>query len=126
MPDDTVRRWPKIVAFTDTPLPTLAPLLSKLGPPFSQGEFSQVQASDLAQWVSANGDRPINWIKAVNWLRQQQFDAALILTVPGQSPYTLGYLCYLAGIPVRVGRSLEFGGQVLTHCWEPQDDRGAG
>ncbi|NJO04124.1 MAG: glycosyltransferase family 9 protein [Chloroflexaceae bacterium] len=43
-------------------------------------------------------------------VRQEYFDIALILTGAGRSPYALAYLCYLAGIPVRVGLSAEFGG----------------
>jgi hypothetical protein len=48
-------------------------------------------------------------------VRSLSCDAAVILTSAGQSPYSAAYLCYLAGIPVRIGRSLEFGGGVLTH-----------
>ncbi|WP_034388905.1 hypothetical protein [Deinococcus sp. YIM 77859] len=48
-------------------------------------------------------------------LHAARFDAALILGQPGDSPHGLGYLCALAGIPVRVGVSAEFGGQTLTH-----------
>lgn len=44
------------------------------------------------------------------------FDAALLLLEPGQSPHGLGYLLYLAGVPVRVGRSGEFGGSALSTC----------
>lgn len=50
------------------------------------------------------------------------FDAAIILTLPGQSPYQLAYLCYLAGIPIRLGQSHEFGGGVLSHCIQPPLD----
>lgn len=58
----------------------------------------------------------------VNTLRLSSFDAAIILTTPLQSPFTAGYLCYLAGIPVRVGQSREFGGAVLSHCITPSAD----
>lgn len=47
-------------------------------------------------------------------LRSLSGDAAVILTPAGQSPYSAAYLCYLAGIPVRIGCSAEFGGGVLT------------
>ncbi len=43
------------------------------------------------------------------------FDAALIFTRPDQSPYTAAYICYLAGIPLRIAASKEFGGALLTH-----------
>lgn len=47
------------------------------------------------------------------------FDAALIFSEPGGSPYVAAYCCYLAGIPVRIGQSVEFGGSVLSHCVVP-------
>ncbi|NJL22052.1 MAG: hypothetical protein HC895_16540 [Leptolyngbyaceae cyanobacterium SM1_3_5] len=47
------------------------------------------------------------------------FDGAIVLTAPMQSPYPAAYRCYLAGIPIRVGQSIEFGGGVLSHCIEP-------
>ncbi|HZC04584.1 MAG TPA: glycosyltransferase family 9 protein [Ktedonobacterales bacterium] len=47
-------------------------------------------------------------------LAQRHFDAALIFTSFSQSPHTPGYLCYLAGIPLRAGESKEFGGSALT------------
>lgn len=47
-------------------------------------------------------------------LRQGAFDAAIIFTNPGESPYPLAYICYLAGIPIRIGQSQEFGGGVLS------------
>lgn len=52
-------------------------------------------------------------------LQQRCFDAAIVFTLPQQSPYPLAYLCYLAGIPHRLGQSLEFGGSVLSHCVKP-------
>lgn len=53
----------------------------------------------------------VTWIRA---LRSLQLDAALFFTPPGRSPYALGYACYLAGVPVRIGQSAEFGGGVLS------------
>ena len=54
-------------------------------------------------------------------LRDRRFDAAIILTQSGQSPYAAAYLCYLAGIPIRVGQSCEFGGSVLSHVLPARD-----
>ncbi|HEY9763040.1 MAG TPA: hypothetical protein V6D07_10985 [Trichocoleus sp.] len=59
---------------------------------------------------------------AISWMQTRSFDAALLLTPPAQSPYTLAYLCYLARIPVRIGQSLEFGGRLLSHWYLPPDD----
>jgi ADP-heptose:LPS heptosyltransferase len=47
-----------------------------------------------------------------------RYDAAVVLTSFSQSPWPAGYLCRLAGVPVRVGASKEFGGAGLTH-WVP-------
>jgi len=53
--------------------------------------------------------------KVVDQLRAASFEAAVILTRLGQSPYAAAYNCYLAGIPIRVAASKEFGGALLTH-----------
>ncbi len=58
----------------------------------------------------------------IETIQTSHFDAAIILTNPGQSPYQLAYLCYLAGIPIRLGQSQEFGGGVLSHCIKPPLD----
>lgn len=42
------------------------------------------------------------------------YDAALIFTSFSQSPYPPAYACYLAGIPLRIGQSKEFGGSVVS------------
>jgi hypothetical protein len=55
-------------------------------------------------------------------LRQRAFQAAVIFTQPHQSCYSLAYLCYLAGIPIRVGQSMEFAGGVLSHWIKPIAD----
>jgi len=47
-------------------------------------------------------------------LAECHFDAALIFTSFGQTPHVAGYVCYLAGIPLRAGESKEFGGACLT------------
>ncbi|QBD78335.1 glycosyltransferase family 9 protein [Ktedonosporobacter rubrisoli] len=47
-------------------------------------------------------------------LAEQAFDAALIFTSFSQTPHTPGYVCYLAGIPLRAGESREFGGSTLS------------
>lgn len=116
MPASAIAPTLQVGVFNCGPNTDLESLSSELGPTFAQAEFVHIDANDLARLLSPHGDVPVNWLGTVDWLRQQRFAAAIILTAPGQSPYTLGYLCYLAGIPIRVGRSREFGGQVLTHC----------
>jgi ADP-heptose:LPS heptosyltransferase len=51
-------------------------------------------------------------------LAARRYDAAVVLTSFSQSPWPAGYVCQLAGIPVRAGTSKEFGGAALTH-WVP-------
>lgn len=51
----------------------------------------------------------------VEQLGAGSFDAAIIFTRPDQNPYAAAYICSLAGIPVRVAASKEFGGALLTH-----------
>jgi hypothetical protein len=55
----------------------------------------------------------------LQYIKLLSFDAAIVLTIPNRSPFSLAYLCYLAGIPIRWGQSQEFGGRVLSHCIQP-------
>lgn len=55
-------------------------------------------------------------------LRGGRYDAAFIFTSFSQSPYPAAYACYLAGIPIRVGESKEFGGGVLSVAATPLPD----
>ncbi|WP_035994327.1 glycosyltransferase family 9 protein [Leptolyngbya sp. KIOST-1] len=91
-----------------------------------QAHLTVVNPAQTAWLLHSQTGDPVDWQQAIAWLRHQQFDAAVILTAPGQSPYTLGYLCYLAGIPIRIGQSHEFGGQVLSHCSPPPGDGDCG
>lgn len=60
--------------------------------------------------------------RAIALLKEKEFDAAIIFTAAHQSPYRAAYLCYLAGIPLRIAQSHEFGGGVLSHCFPPPAD----
>ena len=60
-------------------------------------EFDPVREWDLIRTV---GDRG--------------FDAAIVFTSFSQTPHAAGYLCYLAGIPLRLGQSKEWGGSIFT------------
>ncbi|MFB2879381.1 glycosyltransferase family 9 protein [Floridanema aerugineum] len=55
-------------------------------------------------------------------IEAENFDAALIFTSFSQSPYPPAYICYLAGIPLRIGQSKEFGGSVLSQWVKPLPD----
>ena len=58
----------------------------------------------------------------VDRVQRGQFDATIIFTRPGESPWLAGYTCYLAGVPLRAGQSIEFGGGVLSHVFKPPAD----
>jgi ADP-heptose:LPS heptosyltransferase len=47
-------------------------------------------------------------------LREERFDAAVIFTSFRQSSLPAAYLCYLAGIPLRLGASIDGPGSLLT------------
>ncbi len=56
-------------------------------------------------------DREFGLIQTLHALR---FDAAIIFTSFSQSPYVAAYVCYLAGIPLRLGEPKDFAGSVLS------------
>ncbi|MDQ3286290.1 MAG: glycosyltransferase family 9 protein, partial [Actinomycetota bacterium] len=58
----------------------------------------------------------------IETLRRGSYDAAIILTSFKQTPHPAGYACYLAGIPLRLGESKEWGGGVLTDEAPPAPD----
>ncbi|MBE9010255.1 hypothetical protein IQ250_08560 [Pseudanabaenaceae cyanobacterium LEGE 13415] len=55
-------------------------------------------------------------LSLIELLKVEQFDQAIILPDGNRSPYPFAYVCYFAGIPVRLGVSCEFGGGVLSQC----------
>jgi ADP-heptose:LPS heptosyltransferase len=68
-------------------------------------------------WQDVRGRMPFNPARErelINLLAERAFDAALIFTSFSQTPHVPGYVCYLAGIPLRAGESKEFGGSTLT------------
>lgn len=68
-------------------------------------------------WQDVGGRMPFDpagqW-ELIHLLAERKFDAALIFTSFSQTPHVPGYVCYLAGIPLRAGESKEFGGSTLT------------
>ena len=58
----------------------------------------------------------------INTLAARQFDAAIIFTSFSQSPHPPALVCYLAGIPLRLGESKESGLGILTHEISPAPD----
>lgn len=75
---------------------------------------------DVLVWRSVwqdLGDLPFDpprELELIALLRERAFDAALIFTSFSQTPHVPGYVCYLAGIPLRAGEAKEFGGATLT------------
>ncbi|HKE98988.1 MAG TPA: glycosyltransferase family 9 protein [Actinomycetes bacterium] len=62
-------------------------------------------------------------VDLIELIEGRRFDAALIFTRAGHSPHPAAYVCYLAGIRIRVGQSTEAAGGVLTHLVRPMGDR---
>lgn len=66
---------------------------------------------DVGNRMEFDPDRELD---LVDQLRRRLFDAALIFSSFSQCPHVPGYVCYLAGIPLRAGDSSEFGGASLS------------
>ena len=78
-----------------------------------------------AVWQDLSGSIPQDFqreIALVNDIRNRRFDAATIFTSFSQSPYPPAHVCYLAGIPIRLGQSKEFGGALLSRWVKPLPD----
>lgn len=57
---------------------------------------------------------PAREMAAIARLREGQYDAAVIFSSFRQSPLPAAYLCYLAGIPLRLAASIDGPGSLLT------------
>jgi ADP-heptose:LPS heptosyltransferase len=78
-----------------------------------------------AVWQDASAKmalEPARERRLIDEIRERDFDAAFIFTSWAQSPYPAAYACYLAGVPVRIGESKEFGGSVLSHAADALPD----
>ncbi len=76
-------------------------------------------------WQDASSSMPLDPGREQDLVRALalgDFSAAFIFTSFSQSPYPPAYACYLAGIPVRIGESKEFGGSVLSHWFAAPPD----
>lgn len=70
-----------------------------------------------AIWQDVGGRMPFapeRERELITMLAERQFDAALVFSSFSQTPHAPGYVCYLAGIPLRAGESREFGGSTLS------------
>jgi lipopolysaccharide heptosyltransferase II len=76
-----------------------------------------------APWMKATAPRadPRPDFAMIDRLRRGSFDAAAIFTVYSQNPLPAAFLCYLAGIPLRLAHCRENPYQLLTD-WVPDPD----
>ncbi|PSB15630.1 hypothetical protein C7B76_13290 [filamentous cyanobacterium CCP2] len=104
---------------------SIAPVLRLLQPALPQAEITLWLAGDAPPetWqvphVLIASMTALAYPNLIENLQHGEFDAAILFTAPNRSPYAMAYLCFLAGIAIRVGQSQEFGGGVLTHCVKP-------
>ncbi len=76
-------------------------------------------------WQDISGTWPLDPARELalaDAVRARNFDAAIIFTSFTQSPYPPAYVCYLAGVPIRIAQSKEFGGAVVTQWVRPLPD----
>lgn len=105
--------------------PAVMPALHRLKT-LAHAEITLLATQDLADtaglctiFYTTNWQNVSKETELVKKLCAFRFDTAIIFTPQSESLYPLAYLCYLAGIPIRVGQSKEFGGSVLSHWIEP-------
>jgi lipopolysaccharide heptosyltransferase II len=67
-----------------------------------------------APWIKASGTPPTNDAEIIVKLAARKFDAAVVFTVYTQNPLPAAYLCYLTGIPQRLGHCRENPYRLLT------------
>jgi ADP-heptose:LPS heptosyltransferase len=78
-----------------------------------------------AVWQDVSPDKAIDvgaQVDLIELIENRRFDAALVFTGFPRSPYPAAYVCYLAGVKVRVGQSKETGGGLLTQRVRPLHD----
>jgi lipopolysaccharide heptosyltransferase II len=79
-----------------------------------------------APWLKATATRVNSEpeFAMIEQLRQREFDAAVIFTVYSQNPLPSAFLCYMAGIPLRLAHCHENPYQLLTD-WikDPEPDQ---
>lgn len=76
-------------------------------------------------WQDVSGripQDPGRELELVRFLQEREFDAAFIFTSFAQSPYPPAFMTYLAGIPVRIAQTREFGGGILSQAVPPLPD----
>lgn len=80
-----------------------------------------------APWMDPWERLPHDFVRElgmVEMLRERRFDGAIIFTSFRQSPLPAAYLAYLAGIPLRLGASIDGSGSLLTTRHKHPEERG--
>lgn len=85
--------------------------VAELNPDLSGAIVYQAPWMDVWGQMKQDGEREL---RMVDLLRGQGFDGAIIFTSFRQSPLPAAYLCYLAGIPLRLASSIDGPGSLLT------------
>lgn len=75
----------------------------------------------VAPWMKPEGGNAARDAAMIAELKSRRFDAAVIFTVYSQSPLPAAYLCYLAGIPLRLAHCRENPYHLLTD-WIPESE----
>ncbi len=83
----------------------------RLNPDIDSVIVYQAPWMDPWQRLPQDGDREQRMIATI---RDRRFDGAIIFTSFRQSPLPAAYLCYLAGIPLRLAASIDGPGSLLT------------
>lgn len=127
-----VKRLLVVFVGVNTGITSLQPALQRIREALAHTEIALLTSiwdtQPLLAWVNYTIPYTTAWQdvvrekELVEKLRQLLFDAVIIFTDKVESPYPLAYLSYLAGIPIRVGQSREFGGSVLSHWIKPPLD----
>jgi ADP-heptose:LPS heptosyltransferase len=74
---------------------------------------------ERAVWQDASAALPLDPNRErelIGRLADARFDVAFVFTSFSQTPWAPAYACYLAGIPIRIGQAVDFGGSLLTHA----------
>lgn len=113
-------------------LENLIPALSRIQSAFPQLEITLLTAEtrslcflpklNLVISYQPNWQDPKQEKQLIQTLKKLELNAAIFFTPRTESPYPFAYLCYLAGVPIRIGQSPEFGGSVLSHWVKPSLD----
>ncbi|HEX2988595.1 MAG TPA: glycosyltransferase family 9 protein [Chloroflexota bacterium] len=93
--------------------------VAELNPDLDGAIVYQAPWMDAWGTLKQDGEREL---AMVDLLREQRFDAAIIFTSFRQSALPAAYLCYLAGIPLRLAASIDGPGSLLTTRVKQQED----